>query len=483
MTRGFAAAAACVCAALTLTGAAFAGAPVGVAEDATKYADDGGASLFSTMSLLGLTSNRVSVFWDWQHPGTIQDQPFLDRMVPQASARGIQLVFALYAVGANGSGAAYQIGQNPDAFCAFAKQVAQQYPSVTKFIVGNEPNQGRFWQPQFTGTTASAGAVFEGVLAKCYDALKSVNPAIDVIGVGLSPNGTDRSSGNHISRSPVRFIADIAAAYRSTGRTQPLFDEFAYHCYPQRHTDTLQTGYRFWPNAGCVNLDRIKQALWDGFHGTAQKTVEDGLKIMIDETGWQVTTDGRSGYSGVETSNPVATEDFQAQVYGQLVSLANCDPAISTLHFLHLVDEADRDRFQSGLLRIDLSQRSSAAAVAAGIPKGCTTGTVSWHHAIRVLAPSALVVKQNGKLYLSLGAEEGFTYRVSFAPGSAGKKATGKRSAASERRLKTVSVAGVAPNLSSAVAIPLGYGGGTATVTFAAESNPQRVQTVALRVQ
>ena len=361
MTR-LAAGFACACAALALAGAAFAGTPVGVAEDATKYADDGGASLFTTMSLLGLTSNRVSVFWDWQHPGTIQDQAFLDRMVPQATVHGIQLVFALYAVGANGSGAAFTIGQNPDAFCGFAKQVAQRYPTVTKFIVGNEPNQGRFWQPQFTGTTASAGTVFEGVMAKCYDALKSVSPAIDVIGVGLSPNGTDRSTGNHISRSPVRFIADIASAYRGSGRTQPLFDEFAFHCYPQRHTDSLKTGYKYWPNAGCANLDRIKQSLWDGFHGSAQKTVEDGLKVMIDETGWQVDTEGRAGYTGVETSNPVASEDFQAQVYGQLVNLANCDPSVSTLHFLHLVDEADRDRFQSGLLRIGTRRAAAGGA-------------------------------------------------------------------------------------------------------------------------
>ena len=57
-------------------------------QDATKYADDGGASLFTTMSLLGLTSNRVSVFWDWQHPGTIQDQAFLDRLASVATLPG-----------------------------------------------------------------------------------------------------------------------------------------------------------------------------------------------------------------------------------------------------------------------------------------------------------------------------------------------------------------------------------------------------------
>jgi hypothetical protein len=476
VNRRIAAAAVCACAALWLAGTALATTPVGVAEDATKYANDGGASLFQTMDQLGLTSNRVSVFWDAEQPDTIQEQAFLDRMVPEAAAHGIQLVFALYAVGANGSGAAYTIGRNPAAFCAYAAQVARRYPTVTRFIVGNEPNQGRFWQPQYNGAAPAAGAAFEGVLAACYDALKSVNPAIDVIGVGLSPNGTDRPTGNHVSRSPVRFIADVAAAYRASGRTKPLFDEFSYHCYPRLATDPLQTGYRSWPNAGCVNLDRIKQALWDGFHGTAQKTVDDGLRIMIDETGWQVDTQGRPGYTGVETSNPVGTEDFQAQVYAQLVNLANCDPSISALHFLHLVDEADRDRFQSGLLRVDLSQRASAGAVAAQIPKGCTTGAISWHHATRVLHPAVVVLKRHGTLYLSLGADEGVTYRVSFAAGSARRRTAGAAHDAA------VTVSGAAPNLSSVVPVPPGYGGGTATVTFAAEANPQRTQTISLHV-
>ena len=47
-----------------------------------------------------------------------------------------------------------------------------------KVIIGNEPNQPRFWQPQFNldGSPASPAA-YESLLARSYDALKGVDPS------------------------------------------------------------------------------------------------------------------------------------------------------------------------------------------------------------------------------------------------------------------------------------------------------------------
>ena len=83
------------------------------------------------------------------------------------------------------------------------------------------------------------------------------------------------------------FLEGVGAAYRASGRTRPLMDEFAYHPYPRTDTDSLTEGF-LWPNAGVTNLGRIKQAVWDAFHGTAQPTFEDGLRLRLDEVGWQV---------------------------------------------------------------------------------------------------------------------------------------------------------------------------------------------------
>src|ERR671939_907565 len=237
----------------------------GVTEDAGKYADDGGVSFFATLDDLGMTENRVAVFWDAAHPTEIQEQAFLDRSLPVAAAAGIRIVFSVQPLHPT------DVTSTPSGARAFADYVAllaRTYPQVKEFIVGNEPNQPRFWRPQFSPSGRGvAAAAYEQMLALSYDALKSVDPSIDVLGVGLSPRGNDNPrAASNVSRSPVRFIRELGLAYRASKRTKPIMDELAFHPYPRQNTDPLAAGY-LWPNAGLSNLDRVKQALWDAFNG------------------------------------------------------------------------------------------------------------------------------------------------------------------------------------------------------------------------
>ena len=63
------------CAAALATAAAAPATPrFGVAEDATKYADDGGASLYPKLTALGMDTNRMTVHWDPADPTTIQER-------------------------------------------------------------------------------------------------------------------------------------------------------------------------------------------------------------------------------------------------------------------------------------------------------------------------------------------------------------------------------------------------------------------------
>src|SRR2546430_9512368 len=89
------AALACACTALVLAGTA-SSTTFGVADDAGKYADDGGAQFFNMLTDIAMTENRMAVFWDPANPTTIVDQAFLDRAIPQATPRAIQLIFPLY---------------------------------------------------------------------------------------------------------------------------------------------------------------------------------------------------------------------------------------------------------------------------------------------------------------------------------------------------------------------------------------------------
>ena len=251
----------------------------GVSDDRGKYDDDGGEWFFSELRQTGLVANKMTVNWDPARPLEIREKPFFDRSIPWATAQGVHLSFGIHI------GKARAITSSPrtiDQFVEWLQLVARTYPQVTEFVVGNEPNLTRFWQPQFDrrGRGAS-GIAFAAFLARSYDALKEVNPEITVVGVGLSPRGNDmpRAKSN-ISTSPVKFIRDLGIGYRRLRRDKPIMDVFGFHPYPARDRDPLAKGYR-WPNAGVTNLDRIKQALWDAFNGTAQPIVAEEPPVVV----------------------------------------------------------------------------------------------------------------------------------------------------------------------------------------------------------
>jgi hypothetical protein len=234
--------------------------------------------------------------------------------------------------------------------------------------VGNEPNINTFWRAQGNGKGAVySGAQFGRFLAAGYDALKAVSPDITVLGVGSSPRG-DRAPGWAGKSSPVHFLKSLGDWYRASGRTLPLMDGFSFHPYPKPSDFTVPFTYTYgWPNAGVHELARIKQALWDAFDGTPQPTTLDGLKLYLDEVGWQVsTTTARAAYTGVENVR-VTTEASQASIYDELVRYVVCDPDVAQVNFFGYYDERDRGGWQSALRRLDGTARPSHAAVTAAI--------------------------------------------------------------------------------------------------------------------
>jgi hypothetical protein len=383
--------AAAACAALVLAGVAGAAPVFGVSDDRGKYDDDAGAWFFSELSAAGLTANKMTVSWDPENPLAITDRPFLDRAIPEAEKLGIHLSFGIHI------GKARAITGDPEAlekFCDWLRILAATYPEVTEFVVGNEPNLTRFWQPQFNDNgTGASGIAFAKFLAASYDALKEVNEEITVVGVGLSPRGNDMPNApSNVSTSPVKFIRDLGIGYRRLEREKPIMDVFGFHPYPAKDRDPFAKGYR-WPNAGVTNLGRIKQAIWDAFNATAQPTfAEPGLEqehpltFKLDEVGWQVAipSDLRSSYYGRESVRPT-DEKTQARIYGQLVRSVSCDPSVRELLFFGLIDEPNLDRWQAGLVRADKSRRPAWSTVRAALGRGCRARRVVWQHTEQVV--------------------------------------------------------------------------------------------------
>ena len=270
----------------------------GVAEDASKYADDGGTKVYADLEQLGMKENRWTLLWYPEEP--TKEFDFLDHALARVPD-GMRIVL---------SSLRAAVQHSPARFCGWGRG-PKRYPQVRRFIIGNEPNQPRFWRPQFVHFQPVAGAAYERLLAACYDTLKGVDPKLQVIGFGLSPRGNDKPHAkSNVSTSPLRFLAQAAAAYRASGRRTPLMDALAVHPYPNPNAaaDPPTVGYPSPFNYGVPNIDRVEQAVWDGFHGTAQPTTVNGLRLVIDETGWQTPPDRehRSLYTGKEVTKTVS---------------------------------------------------------------------------------------------------------------------------------------------------------------------------------
>jgi hypothetical protein len=397
----------CVLAALVLAAPALAGpgsTTFGVADTRPVGMADNGAKFFELMNDVGLTEDRLTVLWNPQRPTIVPRVAELRRAVAEALAHNVTIAFS---VTQEKAGSLSSSPTAPDQFATFLQLLANQFPEVTTFVVGNEFNQPRFFQPQFGSNCQTlAGGIYARVLAKAYDALHAANPTITVI-TSVSPRGNDAcDASSNRSTSPVRFIHDMGVAYQALHRDRPIFDEFGIHIYPNESTDSIAKGYQ-WPKVGASNLDRLKQELWDAFSDTAQPVPDwqpsvlkfgkgvSGLmppKIWIGEIGWQVAVPVGPGspYTGHE-SVETTTEANQAQIYPELVRMMNCDPLVDAMLFYGFVDEPDLDRFQAGLIRADWTTRPSYDTVKAAIARaknGCQGGLVQWHHLVSVLGAS-----------------------------------------------------------------------------------------------
>ena len=321
------------------TGAKLTDAPPinwGVADDGSKYADDGGSWFYGQLQGANLTENRWTLSFDPANPTTINELPFLQRSAPTAQAAGIHIVLALYGRPATAN--------DPTVFCAWAAQVAtlvQQW-GIHDFIVWNEPNTALYWSPQ----DASAPAKYEALLAHCYDTIHAADAQARVIGFGLSP----RSNGPS-QTAPIPFIAGVGAAYRASGRTTPIMDQLSVHPYPNPNspTDSPDVGYAVTNNYGVANLDRVKQAVYDAFNGTGQPTTVNGLTFRIDELGWQTDTTSYPQYYNQENVKVISEQQQADYLKTTAEKYFACDPTVTDVELFLLGDEPTRNgRSQDG---------------------------------------------------------------------------------------------------------------------------------------
>jgi hypothetical protein len=391
---------------------------VGAAEDEARQVDPGVAkSKMDLAALAGLGTIRMTATWS---PGRTvvagDDLLSLQNAANAAQFDGIRLILSVYP---RDHRATPLTSRARGEFAQYAASIARLVPGITDFVVGNEPNLNMFWMPQFgPGGSDRAAASYELLLAKTYDALKSVSTEIDVIGGALSPRGQDKPGAARQTHSPTAFITDLGAAYRASGRTRPIMDMFALHPYliPSKLPPTF--AHPKTTTIGIADYRKLVGLLTHAFAHTAQPGAT--LPIVYDEFGYQsvIPSWKRSEYThlGTTTARDAITESRQALYYRQAIALAACQPNVAGLLIFHVADERDAKAWQSGVYYADDTPKTSMdgvrlAALAAqnGTFASCATRKTASSLVSAVFRdPSAT----SGALQIDLTCDGACTYRA-----------------------------------------------------------------------
>ena len=341
---------------------------VGAAEDVVKQPTLTEAhAQMELLRLAGFQAVRVTSIWA---PGlrapTAAEQSRLANVAGAAKLSGMRVFVAVMNAG---SQTTPLTDDQQTQFAQYAAALVRKNKAFADVIVGNEPNNNRFWLPQYgSGGEDVAASAYESLLAKTYDALKAVNSAIDVIGGALGPRGVDKPGTGKDTHSPTTFITDLGSAYRASGRTTPIMDAFAIH--PYEDNSSLPPDFQH-PNTKTIAIadyGKLVTLLGSAFDGTPQRG--STLPIVYGEFGVesQIPSPKASLYTGTEpaTTKPV-DEATQGSYYRQAMTLAFCQPTVAAVFLFHAFDESALDRWQSGVYYADGTPKSSLPVVASAI--------------------------------------------------------------------------------------------------------------------
>ena len=330
----------------------------------------------SNARALGLKAIRITRQW---HPGESKVpsdfQDTIYRIVGDVS--GLRIVVSLY-------GRAEDTPRTDEArrqFCSYVADMITVNPQIKDVVIWNDPNDQAFWAPQYNADGSSAApADYEALLATCWDAAHAVNPNVNIVSTFVSrasaiPGGF--TVGYH---APATWVSKLAAAYKTSGRTNPIFDTFGY--IPK----ALGSAERPWaehPNSpayGIGDYDALVAAIDSGFQGTSQPLPgQDGTTIWYLAQGYQTAPDSaHSGqYTGSENDttpvpalSPNEASDprtgnglDQPMQLADAIKIADCQPLVGAYFNFHLVDEKDLAGWQSGVYWADGSPKPAYQAL------------------------------------------------------------------------------------------------------------------------
>ncbi len=407
---------------------------VGAAEDELQKQSLVQAKANMTLArLAGFDSVRVTAFWGpGQTKPTAIDRTLLGNVQTAARLTGMRVFLSVTNVGSRFTPLTET---SRTEFAEYAAALARAFPTFQDIIVGNEPNINRFWLPQFNldGSDAAAPA-YLALLAETYDALKRVSPRITVIGGGLSPRGGDNPAGTRPTHSPTQFLLDMGQAFRESGRTAPVMDELSIHPYQDNSSQAPTTKHSNTKTISISDYPKLVSTLGEAFDGTAQ--AGSTLPLVYAEYGVEsVIPTGKSKlYTGTEPQSvhPV-DEATQAEYYREAIEIAFCQPNVRALLIFHAFDEANLDRWQSGVYYADRTAkpalttvRSAAQESHRGIVARCEGLQLAVRATLTVPSAAALTRAKRATVTLRCDIDCNYVARIERAPGRAAARVHGR---------------------------------------------------------
>jgi hypothetical protein len=291
---------------------------VGVDDDTLKWTPFP-LTVVRRQQSLGAGAVRVWVPWRGEIAPTAVRRDELARA--ETAARKTKVVLAVFGFGAQTPTAAWAQRR----FCGYARAALALAPDAKAVVVWNEANSHTYWR----GTPAQ----YESLLARCYDALHSQRVQV-----------LDSTASAH---APIAFLYAMAAAYRSSRRTQPLVDAFGHNPYPLTPTEAPTAVHR-------------GDFVGEGDYGklvAALRAFGPSPSIWYLEDGFQTTK-----ISAAQQASDLTTA----------IGMAACQPLVRAYFNFELVDETRTDGWHSGLIWRG-GRLKPAAAAFANAPRRCHT--------------------------------------------------------------------------------------------------------------
>ena len=280
------------------------GMEVAISDEDAMVTGQTGNPLVAYQAAQGLNATRMRILVQWSRvsdanqssPSANPDYNWgpIDNAVDAAAMYGMRTQLALTGPAPNYAAGLYKnlriLRPDPKLYASFVRAAAEHFKGrVDRYSIWNEPNYPAWIAPQ-----SESPKIYRALYTAGYDAIKSVDPAAQVlIGETVPYGGTANGKRLGLATAPLKWLRAVAcvdARYKRVGNCTPLkADGYAHHPYEFTEAPTAKA-FPGADNAPIQTLGRLRTALNKLARAHALSTPKGkALAIYLTESGYFVT--------------------------------------------------------------------------------------------------------------------------------------------------------------------------------------------------